>query len=117
MKLMAFSMTTKQMRDRSKDVTRRIGWADLKAGDRVGAIVKGQGLKKGEKVKRICVIEVVSNELEEIASGILDRQDAQEEVNREGFPDLTPHQFVEMFCKANRCAWFQKVNRIEFKYV
>ena len=35
----------------------------------------------------------------------------------EGFPDLTPRQFLEMFCKANGCDGYQPVNRIEFEYV
>lgn len=60
MRNMSFSLTTPQMRDRTKTLTRRLGWYSLKPGDRVQAVVKGMGLKKGEKVERLCVIEVVS---------------------------------------------------------
>ncbi len=118
MKLMAFSLTTPQMRDRSKDVTRRIGWGDLKAGDQVCAIVKGQGLKKGQKVERIGVIEVVSNRPEPIgALADYPPVSAVSELYREGFPKLTPDEFISMFCKANRCDRNKIVNRIVFKHV
>lgn len=60
MRNMSFSITTKQMYAGTKDVTRRLGWWNLKVGDVVMAVEKGMGLKKGEKVKRIYPIEIVS---------------------------------------------------------
>ena len=53
---MSFAITTSQVRDRSKTVTRRLGWRFLKRGDVVCAVVKNMGLKKGEKVQRLCRI-------------------------------------------------------------
>ena len=93
MRNMSFSQTTPQFLDETKDITRRLGWLFLEAGDLVMAIEKGQGLKKGEKVKRLGVIEIVSVRRE--------RLDAitQEEVVREGYPDWTPQRFIEHFCK------------------
>ena len=49
MRAMSFMLTTEQMRNRSKSVTRRLGWNTLKPGDRIIAAVKCQGLGKGGK--------------------------------------------------------------------
>jgi hypothetical protein len=53
MRNMSFSLTTPQVYAGTKTVTRRLGWRFAKAGQRVCAVEKGMGLKKGEKVKRI----------------------------------------------------------------
>lgn len=111
MRNMSFALTTPQVRDRTKDVTRRLGWDDLMPGDRVCAVVKCQGIPKGEKVERICVIECVSNRKEMLCSI------TPAEVRREGCCGMTPSDFVEMFCRHNKCAPRDIVNRIEFKYV
>lgn len=121
---MAFSLTTTQMRTKTKTVTRRKGWSHLKPGDRVCAIVKGMGLKKGEKVERIGVIEIVSNEREYIAEMLVQAPGckypgwkAQREVDREGFVGHSPVWFVRMFCTHNHCPGDTKINRIEFKHL
>jgi len=36
---------------------------------------------------------------------------------REGFPDLSPGDFIALFCRANRCGPATRVTRIEFRYV
>jgi hypothetical protein len=111
---MSFSMTTEAVRRREKTVTRRLGWWDLQPGTILQAVEKVQGLKKGEHVKPICLIRVVSAHVQELYK-IEDL--GQDEVDREGFPDLTPADFLAMFCKANHCDGYQPVNRIEFEYV
>jgi len=108
---MSFFLTTEQIRNRTKTVTRRRGWGHLKPGERFWAIVKGQGLKKGEKVERIALLECVRNR-PECLDNILPA-----DVVREGFPDMTPGEFVEMFCRNMGGDRVQIVNRIEFKYV
>lgn len=108
---MSYSITTQQMYDEIKDVTRRLGWSFLQAGDHVMAVEKGMGLKRGEKIKRIYAIEIISNTPEPL------RSITQDEVIREGFPQWTPAQFIEMFCKHNKCAPDTIVNRIEFRRV
>lgn len=116
---MAFSMTTQQVRDGSKLVTRRDGWHHLRAGDRLMAIEKGMGLKKGEKVVYLRPLEVVSaigERLEEIESNPV--RGPRSEVDLEGFPGMTPAEFVTMFLKANkRCVRCTTIIRIEFKYL
>ena len=111
MRNMSFSKTTKQMYARTKTVTRRFGWWFLKPGDRLQAVEKSQGLKKYEKVKRICVIEVVSVQREQL------REMTDEDCIREGFPDMGRTDFICMFVNSFRIKYCQEVNRIEFKYV
>ncbi len=98
------------MRDRIKTNTRRLGWWFLKPGDRVQAVVKGRGLKKGETLTPICVIEIVSTRNE--------RLDAitKADVIAEGFPDMSPADFVKMLCKHYQTYPEKRFNRIEFKY-
>lgn len=112
MRNMSFMLTTQQMYDEVKDVTRRIGWWNLKPGDVIMAVEKGMGLKKGQKVKKIYPIRIISTRTEELAAGI-----TAYEVKREGFPEMTPAQFVEMFCLSHKCGTEVKVNRIEFERV
>ncbi|MEM1213836.1 MAG: ASCH domain-containing protein [Planctomycetota bacterium] len=111
MRNMSFALTTGQLLDGSKTVTRRLGWGFLKAGDRVCAVEKAMGLKKGEKLKRLGVIEVVSVRRER-----LDAID-QEDVVAEGFPKMSPAGFVSMFGKAMGCGPGEEVTRIEFDLV
>lgn len=104
-------LTTEQIRNRTKTVTRRVGWRFLKPGDLIQAIEKGQGLKKGEKVNRLAVLRV-ENVRRERLSAITD-----EDVAREGFPGQTDTWFCEMFVEANDLATYPDVTRIEFSYV
>lgn len=106
---MSFSLTTQQMHLGAKVVTRRLGWSNLKPGDVVCAVEKGMGLKKGEKVKRIGLIEVVSVSREPLS------RVNKVECLREGFPDMAPAEFIDMFCQTNRCTPDTLVNRIAFK--
>ncbi len=115
MRNMSFSMTTQQVRARQKHVTRRLGWKFAKPGDLVQAIEKGQGLKKGEHVVKICVIRILANDPEPLFA-IVSEHDTQE-TTREGFPNMNPDEFVEMFMRANRCPCDQEVQRIVFGYV
>lgn len=108
---MSFSMTTEQVYRQQKTVTRRIGWGFLKPGDVLQAVEKAQGLKKGEKVKRICKIVVESTRWEPLC------KITKEDCIKEGFPEMSPEQFVNMFCKANKWASYMDVNRIEFRYL
>lgn len=111
MRNISFSLTTPQFRDRTKTVTRRLGWAQVKPGDRLCAVVKGMGLKPGEKVERLGIIEIVDVRSEQIAA----MTDA--DCAREGFPEMLAAQFVAMFCQNMRCDPSRIVQRIEFKYI
>ena len=114
MKLISFSETWPQILARTKTVTRRIGCADWKPGERRQAVQKMRGLKKGQKVVRGPVIECVSNH-----SGSLNMISTynHSEMRREGFPSMGFQDFVTMVCRLNHCKPDQIVNRIMFKYV
>jgi hypothetical protein len=108
--MISFSATTDQIRRRTKTVTRRDGWDNLRPGDRLWAVEKAMGLKRGEKVLRLAVIEVVSVGREPLEAI------TQEDVVREGFPDWTPAQFIALYEKINPRPKGHP-NRIEFRYV
>jgi hypothetical protein len=109
----SFSMTTQAFKDRRKTVTRRLGWWNLKAGDILMAVEKGQGLKKGEKVVRLGAIKIISAQVEPL-SAIRNRP---EDCIKEGFPDVGWLGFIRMFRAHNNCALHEPVNRIEFEYL
>jgi hypothetical protein len=113
MRNISFALTTPQLLNGTKDVTRRNGWNFLKAGDRLWAVEKGMGLKKGEKVKKLHMIEVV-NVRREPLDAIFDNP---KDCAREGFPDWIPEQFVAFYCKANKSKPHEIVTRIEFNLV
>lgn len=111
MRNMSFRLTVEQFKNRTKDVTRRLGWWSLKPGTVVMGVVKGQGLKKGEKVEKLHAIEIVSVRPQPICAI------TPEDVAREGFPDKSCAWFIEMYCKANNCQPSDECNRIEFKHL
>jgi hypothetical protein len=112
MRNMSFSLTTAQVRKRTKTVTRRFGWFDLKVGELLMAVEKAQGLKKGERIKRLGTIRVVSVRKEPISAI------TASDVLAEGFPWLSPADFVNMFIKHHRHATTRSVvTRIEFEYI
>lgn len=118
MRNMSFALTTDQIRNRTKTVTRRVGWTFLKPGDLVQAIEKGQGLKKGEKVQRLAVLRI-ERVNREWMSDFRQRSDAHLECRREGFPHMTPEQFYAFFRGSHRDPGADDllVTRIEFSYV
>ena len=112
MRNMSFSMTEAQMRDKSKTVTRRFGWAFIKPGDLVMACVKTMGLKKGEKMDRIGPIRILSTRWEPLNAI------TKEDCIKEGFPDMEPADFVAMLLVAYPKKFkVSSVNRIEFEHV
>lgn len=114
---MSFSLTTDQIRNRTKTVTRRLGWSFLRPGDIVNACVKCMGLKPGEKIEKLCQIRIVSNTREILYRMGQPERMAWNECRKEGFPDMAPEKFVEMFCRHMGCEPDALVNRIEFEYL
>lgn len=110
MRNISFALTEPQILAGTKTVTRRTGWATLAPGTLLMGVRKGMGLKKGETVHRLRPIRVVSVRRE--ALGAIDQAD----VIAEGFPEMTPAEFVAMFCAHNNCGPETVVTRIEFEY-
>ena len=116
---MSFALTTEQIKNRTKTVTRRVGWGFLNPGDIVNACVKCMGLKPGEKVQRLAQIRIVRTRIEPLSRMILQGEYGASEAAKEGFPGWSGDQFVEMFME-HMTAKFSAdtlVNRIEFEYV
>lgn len=122
MRNMSFFKTTDQIRSGTKTVTRRLGWKFLKPGDRVMAVVKCQGLKKGEKIEKIRPLLIVGVNREPLY------KIENEDVIKEGFlfsidpnADKTQgacfrYSFIDMFCELNKCTPETIITRIEFDY-
>lgn len=111
----SFSMTTPQFLAGTKDVTRRMGWERLKAGDVLRAVEKCMGLKKGEKMKPLGMIRVVSARQELLDLMSYDPAYGRDECRREGFPNMVPSQFIEFFCRGHTGAFPKRtITRIEF---
>lgn len=115
----SFALTTLQFKNRTKTVTRRMGWKDLKPGDILIGVVKSQGLKRGEKAEVLGTIRVVSVERQ-----FLNRLTAADsdygyaEMAKEGFPYLAPAEFVAYFCQSHKaCTPESEVTRIEYEYL
>src|SRR5688572_9288277 len=112
MRHMSFALTTPQILTRAKTVTRRTGWANAQVGWVVQPIEKGQGLKKGETVRKLNGPIRFTAVSREVLSDI-----TPADVFREGFPQMTVHEFVEMFKRHNGGLKNQIVTRIAFEYV
>lgn len=116
MRNMAVSLTEDQVRDRSKTVTRRLGWTFLKPGERLQLCRKVMGRKRRdgsvEPLVKIVVVEVVSlrrERLDEITA---------DDVVAEGFPEMTPAEFIDFFCRSHpKCTPVTEVTRIEWRYL
>lgn len=112
MRNISFALTTAQIRNRTKTVTRRLGWVRLEPDTLLQPVFKSQGLKKGEHVRKIGgPIRVVA--VDRVKLDTLSVQD----VYREGFPQFSKAQFIRFFKQANGCRRDTIVTRIEFEYV
>lgn len=108
---MSFAMTIEPVKRKTKTVTRRFGWWFLKPGDIVRGVEKAMGLKKGEKIKALCMIRIVSTHPEPLNAITPD------DVAKEGFPGWTPEQFVGMLVDHYGVDPGDITNRIEFEYI
>lgn len=113
MKNISFALTTQQFRDRTKTVTRRLGWRDLRAGDVLMGCKKCMGLAKGETIERLGKIRVLSVECEPLIAIC----NYHGETAKEGFPEMTECQFIDMFTREMRCRTTDIITRIEFEYL
>lgn len=117
MRSMSFALTTPQILGMSKWVTRRVGWTFVQPGDRLRAVKRCQGLKKGEKQEQLAVLRVLDVRREPLDRLIFTAGRGRLECIAEGFPDLTGTGFVEMFCASHRgCTPDTEVTRVRFGY-
>ena len=109
---MSFAKTIAQIKDQSKTVTRRKGWKFLQPGTLIMAVEKAQGIRKGE-LKRLGLIRITKVSFEPLWA-IGSEQDG---CAREGFPMMTPLQFIQFFAKEFDVEYTDTITRIEFEYV
>lgn len=121
-KRMACSLTIDQVRDRTKTVTRRHvdTWRTLVVGDRLTLIEKGMGLKAGEHQVELADVEIVAVSIQP-----LHLVDGPGELAAEGFPNMSPAEFVTMWCASHGYAGLKPITaklyvpcrRIGFRYL
>lgn len=123
---MSFAITTEQFRSRTKTVTRRNGWWNLRPGQIVCGCVKCMGLKPGEKIDRLGLIRILSSaaspeEGEPLRRMVENIDYGFTETTKEGFPEGHPKHwpsvFAEMFIANMGGDLDTPRNRIEFEYV
>jgi len=111
-RLMSVSLTEPAVVDRTKTVTRRLGWRMLRVGDRLTLCRKVMGRRPGEPLIRIAEVEVTAVSREPLDAITPD------EVAAEGFPHWTPGEFVAFFCDTHRrCTPATEVTRIQWRYL
>lgn len=111
MRNISFFLTQAQFKDKSKTVTRRLGWKNLTVGTELMGVVKGQGLKPGEKIQKLGKIKVTSVRREQLL------KITKDDCVAEGFPEMDTIDFGVMFCKHMKCTPFTTITRIEFEYL
>jgi hypothetical protein len=122
MRNMSFALTTDQIMEGSKDVTRRLGWLFAKEGDLLRPVKKCMGLRPGEKLDVLRdPIRIVSVRREPLRRMTDELDYGFEECQREGFGAHTecrwPSAFVAMFCATHKgCTPDTVITRIEFAY-
>jgi len=117
-RLMSVTLTADQVVDRTKTVTRRLGWLSLKEGDTLTLCRKVMGRKPGEPLERLAEVQVVSARREPL------RAITREDIAREGFASAAlDHNrdarwdFITFFCEHMKCKPDTLVTRIEWRYL
>lgn len=105
----SFMLTQDQVVAGTKTQTRRLGWQDVREGDVLNAVRKAMGLRRGERQQSLGLIRVRRVRRERLNAI------TPADVRAEGFPEMTPAEFVEFFCKANKCSATQIVTVIDFE--
>ena len=123
-RLMSVAMTADAVIERRKTVTRRKGWwldkngrRLLHPGDTLTLCRKVQGRKPGEPIERLAEVHVVSVTRHRL-DGLTVGTAGWPEIEREGFPGMSPTEFVQQFfIDAQGMRWDDIVTRIEWRYV
>lgn len=122
MRNMSFALTTSQIMEGTKTVTRRIGWLHAKPGQLVRPVRKCMGLRPGERIDvlrdPVLLVDVRREPLRLMTDDI---EYGLRECELEGFgwhPDYRwPSAFVAMFCATHRgCTPETVVTRIAFSF-
>lgn len=122
MRNMSFALTTAQIMEGTKTVTRRLGWLHVKPGQLLRPVRKCMGLRLGERIDVLRdPIRLVDVRREPLRRMLDDVEYGFAECALEGFgehPDYKwPSAFVAMFCATHRgCTPDTVVTRLQFEY-
>lgn len=123
-RLMSVSLTERAVVERTKTVTRRLGWKFLKPGDRLTLCRKVMGRKKGEPLVRLAEVEVIDvrrerlsqiDDADVICEGLTTEDADFGEWYEDGFP--TPVAWVVWFCEEMNVDPYDEVTRIEWRFL
>lgn len=118
MRLMSVVYTEQAVAERRKFVTRRLGWVNVRVGERLQLCRKVMGRKRGEPLVRVAVVEVTHVRRESLSKLVEDPLYGSSEMILEGFRGLNPETFVDLyFVRAQRVARDAVVTRIAWRYV
>ena len=117
MRNQSFMHTHRQYQEGTKTVTRRLGWKFARMGDVVRGCRKCRGLKKGEWIEVLGHHRFINLRWEPLCRMIDDPEYGAEEVIREGFPEMTPAEFVDFFCKTMKCKPSTIIHRMEYEHI
>lgn len=93
-----------------------MGWDKALPGDLMDAVEKAMGLKKGQSMVIIGRIQLIDVRKEPLGRMIAEPDYGKRECVREGFPDMSPDEFVEFFCRSHTgCFPDRIITRLEFE--
>lgn len=113
----SFSLTTRQFRERTKTVTRRNGWKNLKPGTVLCGCEKCMGLKPGQKIVRLGLIRVLEATQEPLRALIDFPVYGRQEAILEGFPEMSGEDFARMYIRHQGGDLETKRTRIRYEYL
>ncbi len=122
MRNMSFALTTPQIVEGTKTVTRRLGWLHARPGQLIRPVQKCMGLRPGEKINVLRDPLTIISVRREPLRAMLDNIDyGFAECVLEGFGEHPayrfPSEFISMFCSTHKgCTPDSIVTRIEFSY-
>ena len=118
-RLLSVSLTEQAVIDRTKTVTRRLGWRNLTPGTRLTlcrkvmgrSLANLDGSRTVEPLVRLAEVRVVSVRRERL------EQIPDADLAREGFSGWDAFDFIVFFCDRMRCTPQTEVTRIEWEYI
>lgn len=126
MRNISVALTQPQILARTKTVTRRVGWLWLVEAFAeepdyfclLQPVEKGQGIPKGGHITPVGgPIRVLGARREMLDEVIVSPEYGTLECEAEGFPNLTPTEFVHFFCKTHPSTVpTSEITRIQFEY-
>lgn len=76
-------------------------------------VVKGRGIPKGGKIQKLHPFRITKKDREQLFQINLRTGDCA----KEGFPQMTNDQFIDLYCKHNGGDEHQTITRIEFEHL